>query len=340
MSVQQAEQTTTPASVASATSRTPGRIILRQLRELPLLPVLIVVVILGAITNGAFFSPDNLINILAQSSVLGVLVIAETLILIVGRIDLSVESVVTLAPLFGVWLLLGGFGLGINPVLALIITLALGALVGLVNGLFVMKVNLNPFVVTLAMLILLRGLAQGVAQGNSLYGISDVYLYLGSATWLEVPVSVWIAAILFLGVGLFLRYHRTGRAMYAIGGNEQSARAAGIRVNRLVIGTFVVAGLLAALAGIMLTGRLAAVTATQGQNLVFSVLAACVIGGISLNGGRGRLIGALTGVLLLGVVQNLLVLSNIASYWIDATYGVIILIALVLARVTGGKDKL
>jgi simple sugar transport system permease protein len=343
MTVQQ-EALDTHASPHVRTSSSFRKRALKQLRELPLLPVLIIVVIYGALTNAAFFSSDNLINILAQSSVLGVLVVAETLVLLVGRIDLSVESVVTLAPLVGIWLMLpavsGGLGLALDPFLALIVTLLIGAGIGLVNGLFVMKVNLNPFVVTLAMLILLRGLAQGVAQGNSLYGFSDVYAYLGAATWAGIPASVWITAALFILVALFLKFHRTGRALYAIGGNEQSARAAGIRVDRIVIGVFVTAGLLASLGGIMLAGRLAAVTATQGQNLVFSVLAACVIGGISLNGGRGRLLGALTGVLLLGVVNNLLILSNIASYWIDATYGAIILIALVLSRVTGGKHRM
>jgi ribose/xylose/arabinose/galactoside ABC-type transport system permease subunit len=327
-----------------APRRINGKWVLKQLRELPLVPVLIIVLIYGAITNPVFLTAGNISNIVSQSAVLGVLVVAESLVLFVGRIDLSIESVVTLAPLIGVWLMVpkadGGLGLGLNPVLGLVLTFAIGAIVGLVNGLLVMKVNLNPFVVTLAMLILLSGLAQGIAQGNSMLGFSEIYGYLGFETWLGVSVSVWVTGILFIIAALFLTFHRVGRALYAIGGNQKSAQAAGIRVDRIVIGVFIVAGLCASLAGIMLAGRLAAVTATQGQNLIFSVLAACVIGGISLNGGRGRVLGALSGVLLLGVVQNLLILSNIASYWIDAVYGVIILIALVFARITGGKDKL
>lgn len=342
MSVQEIP-TATAQSARRQTKATPGMRVLKQLRELPLLPALVVVLILGAVFNSSFFRADNLINVLAQSAVLGVVVIAQTLVLLVKRIDLSVESTVTLAPLVAVWLMVpqatGGLGVGLNPYLAMAVTVLIGVIVGLFNGLLIVKAHLNPFIVTLAMLILLRGLAQGVAQGASLYGIPEPYLFLGAANIAGIPVAVWICGLLFLGVGAFLRYHRAGRALYAIGGNEQAAFAAGIRVNRLVIGTFVAAGVLSALAGLLLAGRLAATTATQGQNLVFSVLAACVIGGISLNGGRGRLVGALTGVLLLGVVQNLLVLSNIASYWIDATYGVIILIALVLARLTGGRDK-
>lgn len=317
---------------------------LRFVKEYPLLPVLVVALVVGSLANSLFLSPSNLVNVLAQSAVLGVLVVSQTLVMLTGRMDLSTESVVTLAPVFSVWLVIpvatGGLGIELDPFLGVLLTMLVGGVVGLVNGLLVMKVGLNSFVVTLAMLILLAGVAQGVGEGRTLYGISDVYLYLGSAMWLGIPVSVWIAVALFVAAGLFLRYHRVGRSLYAIGGNELAAAAAGIPVARTVIGVYVVSGLLAGLAGVLLTGRLSAATATQGSGLIFSVLAACVIGGISLSGGRGTMLGAASGVLLLGVVNNLLVLSNIKSYWISATYGLIILIALVLSRFTSGRRQL
>jgi simple sugar transport system permease protein len=165
------------------------------------------------------------------------------------------------------------------------------------------------------------------------------FLYLGSGKWIGIPVSIWIAAILYVVFGLFLRYHRLGRALYAIGGNVEAARVAGVRVDRVLWGTFIVAGMLAALAGLMLTGRIASVVPSQGQNMIFYVFAAAVIGGISLNGGKGRLLGALTGVLLLGILQNVLTLAEIPAFWIDAVYGAIILIALVVSRVTGGTAE-
>jgi simple sugar transport system permease protein len=133
---------------------------------------------------------------------------------------------------------------------------------------------------------------------------------------------------------LFLRYHRLGRALYAIGGNPDAARAAGINVERVMWGTFVVAGMLAAIAGLMLTGRIASVVTSQGQNMIFFVFASAVIGGISLNGGRGRLMGALTGVILLGLFRNLLILSQIPAFWIDAAFGAIIITALVFSWAT------
>jgi simple sugar transport system permease protein len=186
------------------------------------------------------------------------------------------------------------------------------------------------------MLILLRGITLGMTNGKTLFDLPNAFLYFGTARWLDIPVSIWIAAILYLLFGLFLRYHRTGRAIYAIGGNAEAARAAGIQVERVTRGVFIVAGVLAALAGLMLTGRIASVVTSQGQNMIFYVFAAAVIGGISLNGGRGRLLGALTGVLLLGILQNVLTLAQIPAFWIDAVYGAIILFSLVLSRVTGG----
>ena len=130
-----------------------------------------------------------------------------------------------------------------------------------------------------------------------------------------------------------------GRALYAIGGNAQAARVAGVRVDRVLWGTFIVAGMLAALAGLMLTGRIASVVPSQGQNMIFYVFAAAVIGGISLNGGKGRLLGALTGVLLLGILQNVLTLAEIPAFWIDAVYGAIILIALIITRLTSEAPR-
>jgi simple sugar transport system permease protein len=312
-----------------------------RLRELTLIPVLVVTFVIGTFVNDAFLTRTNIIdNILQSSAVLAVVVIAESLILIAGKFDLSLESIVGLAPMVAAWLMtptsLGGSGSHVSPYLTLPLALAVGAAVGLVNGFFVVRLRLNAFIVTLAMLILLRGVTLGLTNGQTLVELPGPFLWIGSATILNVPVAVWIAGVLFVAVGLFLRYHSTGRAIYAIGGNSEAARASGIRVERMTWGLYVVGGLLAALAGIMLTGRIAAVTAGQGQNLIFSVFAAAVIGGVSLNGGIGSMLGAFTGVLLLGTISNILTLSQIASFWIDASFGAIILAALLLSRFTTG----
>jgi simple sugar transport system permease protein len=312
------------------------------LRELTLVPIIALALVVGSFTSDAFLTTGNFLNILQQSSELSILVIAETMIIIAGRFDLSLESVVGFAPMVGAWLIVtsrseGGSGFGVNPYVGLAAALAAGGLVGLANGFFVTKMRLNAFITTLAMLILIRGITMGMTNGQTLYSLPPEYIFLGSGSLLGIPVSVWIAAALYVVFGLLLRYHRIGRALYAIGGSPEGARVAGINVDRVIWGVYVVGGLLSALAGLMLTGRIASVVTSQGSNMIFYVFAAAVIGGISLNGGKGRLLGALTGVLLLGIFQNILVLSQIAAFWIDACYGAIILLALILSWATSKK---
>jgi ribose/xylose/arabinose/galactoside ABC-type transport system permease subunit len=332
----------TAQSISSPRSDLRSRIAGLGLRELTLIPALVIIGFVGWLNNGAFLTVDNLLNILQQSSELSILVIAETLILLLNKIDLSLESIVGFAPMLGAWLIssdptMGGSGIGLNPTLALVIVFVAGALIGATNGFLVVKMRLTPFIVTLSSLILLRGLTLGLTNGTTLFNLPDSFLYLGSAKWLDVPASIWIAGFLYLIFGIALRYHRLGRALYAIGGNTEAARVAGIRVDVVIWGTYIVAGLLAALAGLMLSGRIASVVSSQGQNMIFYVFAAAVIGGVNLSGGRGRLLGALTGVLLLGVLQNVLTLSQVPTFWIDAVYGAIILLALIFARLTGDR---
>jgi simple sugar transport system permease protein len=155
-----------------------------------------------------------------------------------------------------------------------------------------------------------------------------------------VPVSLIGTAIIFVLVGLFLRYHKTGRAIYAVGGNAAAARAAGIKVERVKMGVYIAGSILAAIGGLMEAGRVSAVTGQQGyqEGIIFSVFAAAVIGGVSLRGGRGNMIGAASGVILLGIVQDILDLANVSNYWIEAINGAVILFALVLARLVGGES--
>lgn len=328
-------------SAADTGAGAAARRVLRR-RDLAVLPFLAIAFLYGALTQPAFLSSTNLVNILQQSSVLALLVIAEALVLLVGKFDLSLESIVGLAPMLVLWMILpesgGGIGLPLPDWLAIGLLLAVGAAVGWFNSLMVVKLRLNAFIFTLAMLILLRGITIGLTDGSTLFGLPDAFLYLGSARWFGVPVSVWLAGLAFLVVGVFLHFHRIGRAMYAIGGNRAAAKAAGIDADRIVMGTFVAAGTISALAGLVLAGRLASVPAAMGQNSIFSVFAAAVIGGISLSGGRGTMFGALCGVLLLGVVSNLLALSQIPSFWVQAAYGALIVAALLLARLSGQQE--
>src|SRR4029077_6036143 len=168
-----------------------------------------------------------------------------------------------------------------------------GLVVGTFNGVLVIKANFNAFIFPLAMSILLTGLQLGWLGGQNVYNLPQAFIYLGAESWFGVPVAVWVTVATFVIAAWFLRYHRIGRAMYAIGGNLEAARAAGIQIDRMRMCVFTVASVLAAVGGLMQAGRVTAVTAGQGSNLIFSVFAAAVIGGLALGGGRGRQISAL-----------------------------------------------
>jgi len=186
----------------------------------------------------------------------------------------------------------------------------------------------------------------GVALSIGFFGdqlatlLPTVFGYLGSANIGAFPVSLIIAAAIFAVAGLFLRYHRIGRAIYAIGGNREAARAAGIKVDRVRIGVYVAGSVLAAIGGLMEAGRVSSVAPTQGygEGIIFSVFAAAVIGGVSLQGGKGNMVGAASGVILLGIVSDILDLAQVSNYWIEAIDGAVILFALVLARIVGGES--
>ena len=313
------------------------------IREAALLPVLVVLIIIGAFLNSAFLTVSNISGIGQQISALGVVVVGESLILLIGGMDLSLEGTYGLAPMVAAWLIVpvSAFGSGtkLNPFLGILIVLAVGAAVGLVNGLLIVRGRLNGFIVTLGMTIVLAGLQEGIVKGNTLFNLPSAFTYLGAAYIGKVPVSLIVTAIIFVVTGVFLRYHRVGRAIYAVGGNREAARAAGIKVDRIRLGVYVAGSVLAAVGGLMEAGRVSAVTGQQGyqEGIIFAVFAAAVIGGVSLQGGRGNMVGAASGVILLGLVQNILDLANAPNYWIEAIDGAVILVALVLARLIGGE---
>ena len=315
-----------------------------RLRELTLLPAIALAIVAGWLVSDAFLTTENFLNILQQSSELSVLVIAESLILIAGKFDLSLESVVGLGPMLGAWLIassttFGGSGFGWSSYAALPVVFVAGALVGAVNGFLIVRLRLNAFIVTLAMLILLRGVTLGLTNGKTLFDLPPEYLYLGSAKWLDVPASIWIAGLLYLLFGLFLRYHRTGRAIYAIGGSAEAARTAGIQVERVTWGLYVVGGLLAALAGpdADRADRLGRVEPGPEHDLLRL-----------RRGGDRRHQPERRPRTAPGRADRRAPPRHpaerphplqIAAFWIDAAYGAIILVALILARVTGGARE-
>ncbi|NJC81401.1 ABC transporter permease [Planosporangium mesophilum] len=309
---------------------------LARLRDFALLPVIAVLFVVGALVDRAFATTDNVLNVLQSQTELGLLVLAETLVLIAGRFDLSLEATIGLGPALGV---LVPAWLHLSAGWSIPICLLVGVLVGVVNGLLIVKFRLSAFVLTLGMLVAGHGLVIAFTKGASIFKLPASFTYAGSAVWGRVPVSVWICAVLFAAGIVALGFLRHGRALYAIGGNVDAARAAGIRTDRVLIVGYVIAGLLAALAGLLYSGHYGSVTASQGNQMIFQVFAAAVIGGVSLDGGKGTIFGALCGLIVLGLIQNILTFAGVPAEWFQAINGVIIILALVLSRLVSGKAQ-
>jgi simple sugar transport system permease protein len=306
-------------------------------------PVLAVMVVIGAFVAPSFLTVVNLINILEQVSVLGLTTIGLTFVVLIGRLDLSLEGIVGFAPMLAAVMLApaaaGGFGLELPGWTGLLIAFGAAALIGVFNGFMVVKVGLNPFISTLGLLVLLRGGVLIVSNGRSIYSPGDALTFLGSARVFGLPMSVIVFVMVATVVGLVFQYHRYGRALYAVGGNEEAARAAGINVDRVIWSAFIFAALLSGLAGVLMTGRLDSAVTTQGQGIIFSAFAAAVIGGVSLGGGRGTIIGVVSGVLLIGVINNLLTLAQVPSFYVQASTGAVIIVAAVLTSLASSRTS-
>src|SRR3954451_11466928 len=226
------------------------RAFLGSMRELALLPAIAVLFVVGIFTSPAFFTASNFSNTAQFSAALGMVVVAESLILLTGSFDLSLQSVYGLAPMIGAWLIVPkdaqGLGTNWNPAVGILVVLAIGAAVGLFNGFMIVKLRFNAFIFTLAMLILLAGLQQGIVSGRTIYGMPHSYIYLGSAYWGGFPVSAWVTLGVFIVAGLFPPLPRAGRPGFAIGGHPRAGRAGGRQVRRLPHAGFPLSGALAA----------------------------------------------------------------------------------------------
>lgn len=297
--------------------------------------LLMVFVLFGSL-NKAFFSHLNVLNVLFSSSLLGLLVIGESFTLITGNFDLSIESTLAMGALLGGWLTVragspdNGAGWMLNHWVAIAILLAFGLLVGWLNGFFITRMKMNNFVVTLSMLITLRGLMHLIPAGNTVYNTTMPYNFIGKAKVLGVPLPIYIGIGAFILAHIALKYTPFGRSLYAIGANREAARASGINPEKRIRQVYIIAGFLAALAGWILSARITSIPPNLGEGMTFITMAAAVIGGISLFGGRGNMIGAFGGVLLLSSINAGLNMVDVSPFWISTVRGLIILFAMMI----------
>jgi simple sugar transport system permease protein len=286
----------------------------------------VVFAIAAGILNPFFLSIANLQNILVQATTLGFLALAVSVALLLGEIDLSVVGILGFSGSIGAILLEHGA----PGFLAILACLAVGGLIGVINGVCVARLRMNSLITTLAMGLTLGGAVLAVTQGETITIINETYGWIGSGligTWPVMPLAL---VIIFAVMGVVLSRTPWGRRLYATGGNSRAAFASGININRVRMQTFIASGILAGAAGWLTTAYLSGVNANIGGNLLLYAIAAPVIGGVSLLGGRGRVIGILGGTLLLTVVQVGLQIVNISAYYVAMGGGAMIFLAVLV----------
>lgn len=301
------------------------------LSEYGILLIFIILVIALSVSTPNFLRTRNILNVLRQTSINGLLSIGMTFVILTGGIDLSVGSVLAFAGVVSASFAsdaVGGFVT--HPMIAMGIGLLAGAGLGAVNGLFVAKWRMPAFVVTLGMLSMARGFTFLTTDGMPVPRISPGFLVIGQGVFLGVPVPVWILLAAFALGWITLYKTRYGRYIYAVGGNEKSAKISGINTRLVVFTVYVISGALSALGGIILTARTTAGLPQAGQAYELDAIAAVVIGGTSLSGGQGQILGTLFGALLLGVINNGLDLLGVSSYFQLVVKGAIIIGAVLL----------
>lgn len=300
--------------------------------------MLLFVLLVFSLFVPSYFQPGIFANIIEASSVLGVMSIGLALVIIAGHMDLSVESVAALSAMaVGIVFCSAGIGMGVTltpdwlgvPV-SLLIALAVGGSIGAINGLLIVKLKMNAFIVTLASYIWVRGLVLALSGGRSAQDLAPAIRWFGVQRLLGLPLTAWIAIVCFVVFSLIMAKSRFGRHLVIIGGNQNAAFRAGIKVDRILITSFVLAGAIAALAGWLLAIRTSGATANLGTGLLFNAFAAVVIGGVSLKGGVGALPGVYAGVLLLSAINTAINLMGLPATSTQVIHGLLVLAAVLL----------
>jgi ribose transport system permease protein len=295
--------------------------------------ILAIILVAFSLTIPGFFQIGIFLNIAYQATFVGILAVGLSFCIIAGQIDLSIESVLAFSAMLAAYLSglsTAASGLGIPGPVSLVIVLALGALVGLFNGFFVIELRIAAFIVTLAMYIVVRGLALILTQARSIFDLPTSMRAVANTELLGIPVLVIILIAVYLFFHVVLTRTRFGRHVYLVGGNPTAPFRAGIKVNRLIYQVFVLSGVLAAFAGWLLAARTNGATPNLGLGMLFEVFAAVVIGGVSLAGGVGRLTGVFAGALLLSSISTAINIIGLEPQYMQVIRGGLMLTAVLL----------
>jgi ribose transport system permease protein len=306
---------------------------------------LLVMCIALSFLSDRFLSADNAWNVMRQISVNMIISVGMTLVILTGGIDLSVGSILALSGAITAFLLKTGgefidFNLYIGFTLlgALLGGTLIGTFLGWFNGLTITRFKVPPFVATLAMLTIARGFTMLLTGGFPITGFSGQMAFVGTGWFLGIPMPVWISAVVVLTAVILTNKTRLGRHIYAIGGNETAAELSGLKIKRIKLIVYSIAGALSAVGGIIVTSRLDSAQPNAGIGFELDSIAAVVIGGTSLSGGKGTIMGTVQGALIIGILNNGLVLLNVSPFWQQVIKGLVILLAVVVEKFNSKKE--
>nr|WP_195365932.1 ribose ABC transporter permease [[Eubacterium] tenue] len=295
-----------------------------------LVGLLLIVVV--SILSPSFLSTRNILNILRQTSVNAIIAAGMTFVILTGGIDLSVGSVLALSGAFAASLLASGQSI----IVAVIAAIVVGAVVGFLNGFIIAKGKLQPFIATLATMTILRGITLVFTDGKPITlgsnALAMAFGKIGGGTILEVPSPVIITIVVFITCYYILNHTKMGRYTYALGGNEEATKLSGLNTDRIKIWVYTISGILSVVAGIIITSRLYSAQPTAGTGYELDAIAAVVLGGTKLTGGKGKISGTIIGALIIGVLSNALNILDVSSYYQMMVKGIVILIAVLLDR--------
>ena len=305
-----------------------GFLTLNMIQKYGMIIILVLITIMFSVLSPNFLTYSNMISMLRQVSIIGIIAAGQTLVIITAGIDLSVGSIVALAGVISATVALGSN----SALLGIGAGLLAGTLIGLFNGFLISKVKLAPFIVTLASMTLFAGLALLVSGGNPIIVSDPIFKFIGQGYVGPIPFPVIVLLFVYIVFFFILKKTVHGQYIYSIGGNEKATILSGIKVNKHKIIVYATSGFLAGLASIILTSRLSSASPVAGTGYELDAIAAVILGGTSLFGGRGHVFGTLVGVLILGVLTSGMNLINVSPFYQDITKGVIILVAVIIDR--------
>ena len=296
---------------------------------------LLLLIVFFSISSKAFLTPDNIINILRQVAVIGICAVGMTFVILTGGIDLSVGSIIGVAGVLCAKLMV----MGMDPVIASIASMAVGCALGLLNGFLINEMLIPPLIATLGTMTSLRGVAYLITKGLPIYGFPASFTGLGQGYVWIIPIPVIIMAIVFVAGYVVLNRTVFGRYVYGIGGNEEASRLSGVDIKKVKYAVYAIGGFLASLAGVVLVSRVNSGQPKAGDGYEMSIITAVVLGGVSIVGGAGSIMGVIMGVMIMGVLSNGMILMNVDDYYQRIVTGAVLLAAVALDQLSKKKGS-